>query len=61
MQTVWRAQHAVDMEIALPQEHAIVTLHTVETLLVGYVPPTTTITLTARVCPSSLQISHFLL
>jgi hypothetical protein len=63
MQTVWQAQHAVDMEIALLQEHAIVTLHTMETLLVVHAPQTTTITLTAYVCPFhfKFQITHFLL
>jgi hypothetical protein len=51
-QTVWQAQHAVDMEIAVPQELVIVTLHTVETLLVGHAQQIITITLTANVYES---------
>jgi hypothetical protein len=48
------------MEIAVLQEHAIVTLHTVETLLVGHAPQITTIILTAHVCSSS-SILDFIL
>jgi hypothetical protein len=43
LQTAWRIQRAMDMEIVVLQEHVTVTLRTVATLHVGHAALTTTI------------------